>query len=89
MPAVFAAGIDLATAHALANKHELGPFVYGGPKTSGEARLFIKPGKLATIGAFTPDAVVSGLSSSLGYQVNFDYRAQGWVESMIEQAHGA
>lgn len=85
VPAVFTANVDLATIQAIAEKLELGPFVYGGPETDHEAHLYTGQGNVVSIGAFLPDAVTAKVSASLGYPVNFEYRAQGWAESMIEQ----
>ena len=84
-PALFVPGITLQDVKRLGRKYEQDAVVYGGPDTKGKVMLIMRGGSMSSLGGFSPNKIAQAYSRVRGRAFTFEYVAQTWGESMIEQ----
>lgn len=87
-PSLFITGISLQDALSLGNKYNQDAIVYSGEETSGKVVLVFRDGTTSEIGEFTPHKIAQAYSTIKGKNFvfeYFEYKAQSWMEVLIEQ----
>lgn len=91
-PSLFVPGITKDHILKLAKKYEQDAVVYAGPETKGKVHVLFQDGTTLPIGDFHPNKIAQAYSTVRGKNFTFEgfsMPAQGYMETLIEQAYVA
>jgi len=87
-PVLFVPGATLQLTKKLAKKYDQDAAVYSGKETEGKVSLVFKNESIQNIGKFHPGKIAQAFSKLRGRTFTFEgfeYKAQSFIESLIEQ----